>query len=118
MNPTLRPEEKYTPFDGNITITLTDAAGEPVALSSLDDVEVHLFLNGALKLKYKKVAATGWKAWTDAEAEDDNQLHCPVTVTETAAWRGLVNSVTITVKDSKRAEPALKVEFIAKKSGV
>lgn len=114
----MRPEEKYTPFDGNIVITLTDDAGEPVTLTSLDDVEVYLFRNGTTVLKFKKVAATGWKAWQDAEADDDNVINCPVTVSETVSWRGLVNSVTITVAGGKRAEPVLKVEFIAKKSGV
>lgn len=110
--------DKYTPFDGSIEITLLDDAGEPIALSSLADVEVRIQLQGSEKLKFKKTAATGWLAWEDAAAQDGNVIKLPLTVTQTALWRGLVQTLTVTVKDGKRSEPIVKSEFIAVKSGI
>lgn len=114
----MRPEEKYTPFDGHITISLLDDDLEPMPIADYDDIEVHVFLNGAAKLKFKKTEETGWKAWEDSEAEDANEIKCPLTSEETNGWRGLVNTVTILEKDGLREEPIVKVQFIAKKSGV
>src|SRR5688572_5188453 len=119
MDAVVRPENKYTPFDGEILITLLDEDAEPLAISDYDDVEVYVFLNGALKLKFKSVAFEDeWKAWTDAEAEDANQINCPLTVQETDGWRGLVNTATVLIKDELRGEPIIKVQYIAVKSGV
>lgn len=121
----MRPETKYTPFDGNIVITLLDADLEPLALTDYEDVEIHLFLNGTEKLRYKTEAADAeeegglaWLAWQDAEATDGNEINCPVTIAQTANWRGLVNAVTVLVKDGQRHEPIVKVLFLAAKSGV
>jgi len=114
----MRPETKYTPFDGKIIITLTDENGEALPIADYSDIQVYLFVNGTLKLKYRKTAATGFKAWTDGEDEAANVIHCPLTVAETTGWRGLINSATVLVKDDAHSEPIVKVEFIAQKSGI
>ena len=111
-------DNKYTPFDDNIVITLVDSAGEPLPIAEQQDIEVHVFLSGVLKFKYKKDAADGWKTWEDAATDNGNVLICPLTVAETTGWRGLLQTAVVIVKDDKKAEPIITNEFYLIKSGI
>lgn len=86
----MKPKAKYTPFEGNLNIAVTDADCEPVDVSTLADVQVLLMVNGLVKLKFNKAGGSGWIAWI--AGNDNIGVLCPVTEAQSSGWRGLMEA--------------------------